>query len=254
MRVRLTTAALLFSASLMPAQWPSPKAPGIPRTHDGKSDLATKAPRTADGRPDLSGLWALPDESYWHDISVNLGPEGVPLQPWAAALYRERRDNEGKDNPIARCMPAGVPTIDNIPTPFKLIQTPASIAILYEYNMEYRQIFTYGRRLPNDPNPNWLGYSVGRWDGDTLVVETAGLKDNTWLDLFGHPATDALRVTERFQRRDFGHMDLEITMTDAKAYTKPWRIELHPHLLPDNELLEWICLEGNRGMEHMVGK
>jgi hypothetical protein len=204
--------------------------------------------------PDLSGLWALPDESYWHDIGVNLRPEGVPLQPWAAALYRERRDNEGKDNPIARCMPAGVPTIDNIPTPFKLIQTPASIAILYEYNMEYRQIFIDGRRLPDDPNPNWLGYSVGRWDGDTLVVETAGLKDNTWLDLFGHPATDALRVTERFQRRDFGHMDLEIAMSDAKAYTKPWRIELHPHLLPDNELLEWICLEGNRGTEHMVGK
>jgi hypothetical protein len=154
--------------------------------------------------------------------------------------------DEGAKNPIARCMPAGVPTIDNIPTPLKLIQTPAFIAILYEHNMEYRQIFTDGRSLPNDPNPNWLGYSVGRWDGDTLVVETAGLKDDTWLDLFGHPATGALHVTERFHRRDFGTMDVEIAMTDVKAYTKPWQFALQLHLLPDNELLEWICLENNR--------
>ncbi len=254
MRFPSTTAALLFMASLLPAQWPSPKTPGVPRTSDGKPDLQAKAPRTADDKPDLSGLWSLSEETYWHDISANLAPEGVPLQPWAAALYRERRENEGKDNPIARCMPAGVPTIDDIPLPFKVFQTPASIAVLYEYNMEYRQIFTDGRSLPDDPNPNWLGYSVGRWDGDTLVVDTAGLKDNTWLDLFGHPATDVLRVAERFHRRDFGNMEIEITMTDAKAYTKPWRIALQLHLMPDNEVLEWICLEGNRGMEHMVGK
>jgi hypothetical protein len=252
MHLRLATAALLLAASLLPAQWLSPKTLGIPRTPDGKPNLVAKGPRTPDRKPDLSGLWALSDETYWHDIGANLGPEGVPLQPWAAALYRERRENEGKDNPIARCMPAGVPTIDNIPTPFKLIQTPASIAILYEYNMEYRQIFTDGRALPDGPNPNWLGYSVGRWDGDTLVVETTGLKDDTWLDLFGHPATDALRVTERFHRRDFGTMDLEIIMTDPKAYTKPWRIALHLHLMPDSELLEWIC-ENNKA-EHMVRK
>jgi hypothetical protein len=253
MRLCLTTAAFLMTAGLLAAQWPSPKTSGIPRTADGKPDLMSKAPRTPDGKPDLSGLWALSDETYWHDIAANLGPEGVPLQPWAAALYRERRDNEGKDNPIARCMPAGVPTIDDIPTPFKLIQLPASIAILYEYNMEYRQIFTDGRALPDGANPNWLGYSVGRWDGDALVVETAGLKDNTWLDLFGHPATDALHVVERFRRRDFGHMDLEITLTDPKAYTKPWQIALQLHLMPDNELLEWICVENNK-VEHMVGK
>ncbi len=169
MRLCLTTAALLLTAGLLPAQWPSPKTPGIPRTPDGKPNLAAKASRMQDGKPDLSGLWALSDETYWQDIGADLGPEGVPLQPWAAALYRERRDNEGKDNPIARCMPASVPTIDDIPTPFKLIQLTASIAILYEYNMEYRQIFTDGRALPNGANPNWLGYSVGRWDGDTLV-------------------------------------------------------------------------------------
>ena len=254
MRFLFTIAALLFTASLGSAQWASPKTLGIPRTPDGKPDLKAKAPRTADGSPDLSGLWSFSDETYWHDISENLGPDGVPLQPWAANLYRERRDSEGKDNPIARCMPAGVPTIDTIPLPRKMIQTPEFVAILYEYNMEYRQIFTDGRGLPDDPNPNWLGYSVGRWDGDTLVVETAGLKDNTWLDLFGHPATDALRVTERLHRLDFGNLEIEITMTDAKAYTKPWRIALQLHLMPDNEVLEWICLEGNKGMEHMVGK
>jgi hypothetical protein len=171
-------AALLLIAGLLPAQWPSTKTPGIPRTPDGKPDLKARAPLTPDGKPDLSGLWMLPDEIYWHDIGTNPGTAGVPLQPWAAALYKDRRDNEGAANPIARCMPASVPTIDNIPTPFKLIQTPAAIAILYEYNMEYRQIFTDGRSLPKDPNPNWLGYSVGHWDGETLVVETAGLKDN----------------------------------------------------------------------------
>jgi hypothetical protein len=142
MRLCLLAAALHLTGSLLVAQWPSAKTPGIPRRPDGKPDLAAKAPRGPDGKPDLSGLWALSDESWWHDISANPGPDGVPLQPWAEALYRERRDNEGKDNPIARCMPAGVPTIDNIPTPFKLIQTAAFIAILYEYNMEYRQIFT----------------------------------------------------------------------------------------------------------------
>jgi hypothetical protein len=236
------------------AQWPTHKTPGIPRTTDGKPDLSAKAPRTKDGKPDLSGLWGLFDETYWHDISFDFGSQGLPLQPWAAALYAQRRADEGKDSPIARCMPAGVPTIDVIPTPLKIIQLPDSTTILYEYNMEYRQIFTDGRMLPADPNPNWLGYSTGKWDKDVFIVETVGLKDNTWLDLFGHPATDALHVTERFNRPDVGHLDLEITMTDTKAYTKPWQFTLHLKLYSDNDILEFICIENNRGMEHMVGK
>ena len=176
------------------------------------------------------------------------------MQSAAAAVYKNRKENFGKDNPIARCMPAGVPTIDTIPLPFKIIQTSTMLAALYEYNMEYRQIFVDGRAVPKDPNPNWMGYSTGRWDGDTLVVETSGLKDNTWLDLFGHPATDALRVTERFERPDFGHLNIDITMTDIKAYTKPWPIKLHASLIPDTEIIEFVCIENNRGMEHMVGK
>ena len=239
MRPNLTLLALLLTATSLLAQWASPRSVGIPRTPDGK--------------PDLSGLWALNDQTYWYDIGANLGPAGIPLQPSAAAVYKTRRDYEGKDNPIARCMPAGVPTIDIIPTPFKILQTPASLAILYEYKMQYRQLFTDGRAFPKDPNPNWMGYSAGPGDRDTLVVEIMGLKDNTWLDLFGHPATDALRVTERFHRRDFGNLDLEITMPDTKAYTKPWPITLHYKLQPDSEILEWVCVENNK-VEHMVGK
>ena len=246
--------ALLLTASALFGQWPPFPARGIPRSPDGKPDLAAPTPRTSDGTPDLSGLWAIRAEEYWYDIGADLKPDGVPLQSSAAAIYGERRENLGKDNPIARCLPAGVPTIDTIPTPFRIYQTPPAIAILYEYNMQYRQIFLDGRRPPHDPNPNWLGYSVGRWEGDTLVVDTTGLKDGTWLDLFGTPATAALHVTERFRRRDIGHMDLEITMADLRAYTRPWTIKLHPNLMLDTELMEWVCVEGNKGVEHLVGK
>jgi hypothetical protein len=251
--MNLGSCALLLLAPALFAQW-QVHTQGIPRTQEGKPDLTAKPPRTSDGKPDLSGLWSIQTEEYWYDIGAGLKPGGVPLQPTTAAVFKERRDNLGKDNPIARCLPAGVPTIDIIPTPFKIYQTRTAIAILYEYNMQYRQIFLDGRSLTKDPNPNWLGYSVGRWEGETLVVETTGLKDGTWLDLFGTPATDALKVSERFRRVDFGHMDMEITMTDPKAYTKPWTIAIHPTLQPDTELMEWSCVEGNKGAEHLVGK
>jgi hypothetical protein len=245
---------VFLSAASLLAQWPASKTPGVPRGADGKPELAARAPQAADSKPDLSGLWSIGTEDYWYDIGTDMKPAGLPLLPWAAAVYKQRSEDLGKDNPIARCMPAGIPTIDTIPLPFKLIQTPSFIAVLYEYNMQYRQIFTDARGLPKDANPNWMGYSTGHWDGDTLVVETAGLKDNTWLDIFGHPATDALHVTERFHRSNFGSMDLEITLTDLKAYSKPWHLVLHPHLMPDNELLEFVCIENNKGVEHLVGK
>jgi hypothetical protein len=245
---------VLLNGSSLFAQWLGVRTPDIPRTSDGWPDLTAKAPRAPNGKPDLSGLWSIHTEAYWYDIGNDVKPGGVPLLPWAAALYKERGSNLGKDNPIARCMPAGVPTIDTIPTPFKIIQSPSFVAVLYEYNMEYRQIFTDGRSFPKDPNPNWMGYSIGHWEGDTLVVETSGLKDGTWLDLFGHPATDALHVTERYHRRDFGNMDLEVTLTDPKAYTEPWRFVLHPRLMPDAEILEFVCIENNKGVEHRVGK
>ena len=241
--MRFLVLTILVSSSLW-AQWPARAT---------KVDLAGKVARTPDGKPDLSGVWTLNDQKYWYDIGADL-KDGVPMQAGAAAVFAQRKADEGKDNPIARCKPAGVPTIDTIPLPFKIIQNPKSTTILYEFNLEYRQIFTDGRTLPKDPNPNFLGYSIGRWEGDVFVVDTMGMKDDTWLDMFGHPATDALRVTERFHRRDVGNLDLEITMTDLKAYTKPWNLSLHLKLVPDLEVMEYVCAENNRGMEHMVGR
>jgi hypothetical protein len=235
---------IVLASYPMRAQWP---------TQGGKVDPAAKVRRTRDGKPDLSGVWTLNDQKYWYDIGADL-KDGVPMQPGAAALFAQRKADEGKDNPIARCKPAGVPTIDTIPLPFKIIQNRNSTTLLYEFNMEYRQVFTEGRALPRDANPNFLGYSVGRWEKDVLVVETIGLKDETWLDMFGHPATDGLLVTERFHRRDIGNLDLDITMTDPKAYTKPWTISLHMKLMPNQEVMEYLSIENNRGMEHMVGK
>ncbi len=236
----VATLLFLVAAPGLFAQWPL--------ITTAQPNLAAKTPKAKGGKPDLSGLWSIGTEEYWHDIA------GVPLTPEAAAIYKQRSENFGKDSPIARCLPAGVPTIDFIPLPFRIVQTPGIIAILYEYNTEYRQIFMDGRVLPKNPNPNWLGYSVGRWDGDTLVVETEGLKDEAWLDQYGHPASDGLHVTERFRRRDFGHLDLEVTMTDPRSFTKPWTIKLQPTLNVKTEIMEWVCLEGNGRVEHLVGK
>jgi hypothetical protein len=160
----------------------------------------------------------------------------------------------GKDDPNNFCLPSGIPEKDAVTSPWKIVQTPGLILILYESRTIFRQIFTDGRKLPQDPNPSWQGYSVGHWDGDTLVVETAGSNGKAWLDTNGHPVTDALHVTERFHRKDFGHMDLQITIDDPKAYTKPWTVTENPTLQPDTELLEYICEENNRDVGHFVGK
>ena len=164
-------------------------------------------------------------------------------------------DNLHKDDPLTLCMPPGVPRV-NIIAPFKIIQTPALVIVLYETTAtsDFRQIFTDGRPLPKDPQPTWLGYSVGAWEGDVLKVDTTGFNDRGWLDTEkGHPQTDALHVVERFRRLDFGHMEIAITIDDPKAYTKPWTLTVKEHLLPDTELLEMIC-ENSRGIEHLVGK
>ncbi len=124
--------------------------------------------------------------------------------------------------------------------------------ILYEAIRNFREIFTDGRPLPADPNPTWMGYSVGHWDGDTLVVESSGFNDRTWIDTGGHPHSEALRVTERFLRRDFGHITLQTTIDDPKAYTKPWTVSYDLRLLPDTELLEYVCTENNKDMQHIV--
>jgi hypothetical protein len=243
--LRITLAAVLMMTAAPAAQWLRHPTPGIPRTPDGKPNLSAPAPRTADGKPDLSGLWR-PAAILIGDIAANMKPRDVPFQPWAEALYKQRRANDSKDDPTANCIVGGVPRSDLVPYPFKVLQMPGLTVILYEAVHSYRQIFTDGRELPKDMNPSWLGYSIGRWEGDEFVVQTAGFNDRGWLDNFGKPATEALRVTERFRRKDFGHMDIQITIDDPKAYTRPWDVTLPLALQPDTELLEYICDENNK--------
>jgi hypothetical protein len=256
-RISLVVGALLvivcaMSVSLA-AQWPKHSTAGMPRTPDGKPDLSAPAPRSADGKPDLSGVWRVAGRGgYMVYVTSELKPEEI--LPWAAAVYRQRAENFRKDTDGIACLPPGPKAgISGLSFPMKIVQTPSLVVVLYEYQTIYRQIFTDGRALPDDPNPTWMGYSVGRWDKDTLVVTTAGYNDRTSLDLAGHPHTEALRVTERFRRRDRGHIDLQVTLEDPKAYTRPWTLSIELALMPEDELIEYVC-ENERDAQHMVGK
>jgi len=180
------------------------------------------------------------------------GPQ-VPMQPAAAALYKQRIAGIGKDRPSGHCLPHSVPDAMIIPEPFKIVHTPGVTFILFEEFVEFRQVFTDGRALPKDPQPGWFGYSIGRWEGDSFVVESSGFNDKSWIDDDGHPHTDALHTTERFRRSDFGHMTMQITIDDPKAYTKPWSALLHFTLLPDTELIEFVC-DNEKDAPHLVGK
>ena len=236
------------------AQWRQFPTPGVPRLPDGKPNLEAPAPRAPDGKPDLSGVW-LPRGRYIVDLALDLKPEDVPFQPWAAEIYKHRVETLGKEDPQARCVLSGVPRENSITYPFKIVNTTnKTIVILYEALHSYRQIFMDGRALPADPNPSWMGYSIGRWEGDTLVVESKGFAENAWLDNNGHPATDALHLTERFRRRDFGHIDLQMTIDDPKAYTKPWTVTVPLVAQPDGELIEYACDENEKDLKHLVGK
>ena len=248
--MRTLATGILLTAVSLHAQWIGQKTPGIPRTADGKPDLTAPAPRTADGKPDLSGLWDA-DRSYLVNLAKDL--KSVPMRPEALAIFNERKDGgRAKEEPDANCLPQGVPKIDAAPVPWKLVQGPHEVMILYEAFNLFREIFTDGRTLPPDPNPTWLGYSVGHWDGDTLVVESAGFNGKAWIDQAGHPASDALHVTERFHRKDFGHLDIQITIDDPKMYTAPWTATEHPQLLADTELLEFNCNENERDVRHII--
>jgi hypothetical protein len=244
---RIVIAAMLAASAMaasVSAQWLDHPTAGIPRLPDGKANLSAAVPRTADGKPDISGLWR-PSPGMVGDIARNL-QGGVPYQPWAEALFKQRRATDSKDDPTANCIVGGVPRSDLVGYPFKVLQVPGMVAILYEAVHSYRQIFTDGRELPKDPNPAWFGYSVGRWEGDVLVVTTTGFNNNVWLDNAGKPATEHLRVTERFVRKNFGSMDIEITIDDPKTYTKPWTVTQPLAFQADTDLLEYICNENNR--------
>ena len=242
----LAATLLLIAADAPAGQWLKTPTPGIPRNADGRANLNAPTPRGRDGRPVLAGLWR-PSGKLIFDITGGLKPgDTIPYQPWAEALFKTRVKDFAKDDPTSNCIVGGVPRSDFVPYPFKILEQPEQVTILYEAVHSFRQIFTDGRTLPKDPNPQWFGYSIGRWQGDVFVVESAGFNDNVWLDNAGRPAGEALRVTERFVRRDFGHMDIEVTIDDPKTYTRPWIVTERLTLMPDTDILEYMCTENNR--------
>ena len=235
--LKLATILSVMSVSLL-AQWPKHPSPGIPRTPDGKPNLSAPSPRSADGKPDLNGVWVVRNGNFY--LTWDLKPED--MQPWAAALYKQREADFRRDTDGIACLPPGPKAAIGVgPFPIKIIQNPGLTVILHEYDTIFRQIFTDGRALPEDVNPTWMGYSVGRWEGDTFVVTTAGFNDRSTIDLAGHPHTEALRTTERFHRRDIGHLDVQITFDDPKAYKRPWTLPMEFGLVPDEDLMEYVC-------------
>src|SRR5215471_10793262 len=250
----ITLFAALALCAPAPAQWLHYSTPGIPRLPDGKPDLAAPAPRAAGGHPDLSGIWQRARGGReFADLGALL-PGGLPYRSWAAELVKKRTADLGKDDPVAWCKPSGALRLLTYPLYRKIIQTPVVIVLLSERDVTYRQIFTDGRPLPKDPSPSWNGYSIGKWQEDTLVVESVGFRDGTWLDRRGSPMTEAAKMTEKFRRTNFGNLEIEVTVDDPKAYTRPWTIKLHQLLMPDTELLDYYCNDNEKDSAHAVGK
>jgi hypothetical protein len=247
--------ALLTLSAPLDAQWLNQPTKGIPRTADGKPNLSAPAPRTADGKPDLSGLWNKISPKYSRNIAADLKPEEI--QPWARELVDQRKENLGREYMNVVCVPLGpgyATSADSTGAEMvKIIQTPGLLVMLNP-DLTYRQIFLDGRSLEPAPSPSWMGYSVGRWEGDTLVVDSFGFNDRTWLDHDGHPHTEALRTTERYRRRDFGHLDVEVTLQDSAIYSRPWTATASAVLAADTEMLEFVCNEGGFHAEHWIGK
>jgi len=241
LRLSVTVALSLACGSLQ-AQWFKQPTVGIPRTADGKADLAAPAPKAHDGKPDLSGLWTL--QQAGGGMS-QLKP--ADIQPWAAELSKQRIEDLGNDSPGIACLPSGV-----VGGLARFVQTPQLLVMLGE-DLTYRQVFLDGRELPKDPNPAWMGYSAGHWEGDTLVVESTGYNDRTWLER-GYPHTENLRKVERIRRRDFGHLDIDITFSDPKIYAKSWTEKVEGLFTADTDMLEYVCAENEKDRTHLVGK
>jgi hypothetical protein len=256
---------LMAVSSTVSAQWLDYPTPGIPRTADGSPDRDAPPPRTSDGKPDFSGIWFsdVPSVDYCREDDciteermageqINIGrnlPDGLPYTEWSEEVMVERRANGGREDPHTYCMPPNFPRAWTLPQYMKIVQTPDLIVVLHEFNAAYRQIFLDGRPLPEDPNPTWNGYSVGSWDGDTLVIETNGIRDDMWLDIQGSPVTESARVTERLTRPTFGSMRIELTVDDPKAYTEPWTVTLEHAIQVDTMLLDEICLDDEQDVE-----
>jgi hypothetical protein len=265
--MKKAVAAVIVISLPLAAQWINYPTAGVPRTPDGKPNLSAPGPRTPDGKPDFSGMWDIehnrpcppegcPDMQVPEEF-INIGwslKGGLPYQPWAAELVKARKELNGKDDPGSHCLPVSVVKMHTTPLFKKIIQVPGLIVILSEGNAMYRQIFTDGRPLPADPQPAFNGYSTGKWDGDTLVVETIGFRDGTWLDRSGSPLTEAAKMTERYRRVNYGRLEIEVTVDDPKAYTKPWTVKLTEFVAVDTDMLDYVCLENERDGSHLIGK
>jgi len=245
MRRAMLAFAFGLASTCIQAQWIDHKAAGIPRTPDGKPDLTAAAPKTSDGKPDLSGLWLLAPGAGGLSQAKQ-----AELPTKAVALFKQREEDLGKDSSSTQCLPFGFITAGGAMV--KIIQTTGLTLMLTE-DLEYRQIFTDGRELSKDPNPAWMGYSVGHWDGDALVVESTGYNERTWLEN-GYPHTESLRLTERIRRSALGRLTIDQTWSDPKIYPKPWTTKVEGVLLPDTELLEYVCAENEKDRVHLVGK
>lgn len=265
---------LAIATLVLPAfgfsQWLHYPTADVPRKSDGAPDLAAPAPRLADGKPDFSGIWHAarrlpcdPDASRFIPCGIEIGgspqarnfgvdmPGGLPYQRWAAELVKQRRADEGVDDPHVRCLPDNPPRTWTMPHLTKAVHTPRLLVLLYEVNAIYRQIFIDGRPLPEDRNPGWNGYSTARWEGDTLVVRTAGFRDGLWIDMGGSPMSDAAQLTERIRRPNYGTLEVEITVDDPKVYTRPWTVEHAQNIELDTELMDEVCLENEKSYERM---
>ena len=255
------------------AQWITIKTPDLPLLPNDKPNLSAPPPRTRDGHPDFSGLWMTRSTTPCPDLirdgqdcqekdipslqGISLGygmPGGLPYQPWAAALVKQRSADFSKDDPHTHCLPSNTPRIWTLPHRTKIIQVPRELVMLNEFSSAYRQIYTDGRALPVDPQPSWNGYSAGRWQGDALVVETIGLNTNVWLDISGSPISEGARITERIRRPDIGHLDVDVTVDDRKTYTKPFTAAVHEFLQVNMEIIDEVCLENEKSLQHMVTK
>ena len=253
-------------------QWFHYPTEGVPRKADGKPDLTAPAPRLRDGKPDFSGIWHArtrgecpPEASLFIDcrseiggspLTLNLGldlPGGtLPYQPWAAELVKQRAADFSRDDPHVRCLPDNPPRSWTLPHLTKIAQMPKSMVLLYEVNAMYRQIFTDGRPQPKDPNPTWNGYSTAHWEGDTLVVHTEGFRDNLWIDMTGSPMSGAAKMTERMRRKNYGTLEIELTIDDPKTYTRPFTVNLVQNIEVDTELVDEFCLENEKSYERML--
>lgn len=263
--IAVAAAVAILTAPSAQAQWEKVRDPAVERRGSDEPDMTAPAPRVG-RRPDLSGNWLADTEPlpegmpvveidltlprYFINVAADLAPEDVPLQPWAAELFEQRLASEGVDDPMAHCQPSGMPLLVAAPLPFKIVQTPNLVAILYEENAVFRQIFLDGRRPVKDAQPRYMGYSTGRWEGDELVVDTVGFSAFHWLDAMGHPLTERMHLTERYRRPDAGHLEVTLTIDDPGAYTAPITYTVKTTLMADDDLLEYFCAENEKDAQH----